>query len=74
MKTYPQCSKPFIHYCGICKRALNDPNDRTTEDCGGDCLRCMAECGDEDCQRAMDEIMTSPAPLDDKPIERPYWK
>jgi hypothetical protein len=34
----------------------------------------MAECGDEDCQRAMDEIMTSPAPLDDKPIERPYWK
>lgn len=32
--------------CGICKRPLNQPDDPTTEDCGGDCLRCMADAGD----------------------------
>ena len=54
--------------CLICKRTLDDPNDRTTKNCGGDCLRCMAECGDEDCQHELDEIMSSPIPLDDKLI------
>ncbi len=28
--------------CTICKRELNDPDDPSTGDCGGDCLRCMA--------------------------------
>jgi hypothetical protein len=36
--------------CNICKRPLDDPSDPTTEDCGGDCLRCMAEVAeDPDC-------------------------
>lgn len=36
--------------CSICKRPLNDPSDPTTENCGGDCLRCMAEVAeDPDC-------------------------
>ena len=34
--------------CSICKRELEQPNDPTTLDCGGDCLLCMAECGDPD--------------------------
>jgi hypothetical protein len=29
--------------CSFCKRPLNDPRDRSTDDCGGDCVLCMAE-------------------------------
>lgn len=32
--------------CKICERQLNDPEDPTTKDLGGDCLKCMAEVGD----------------------------
>jgi hypothetical protein len=39
--------------CGICGRPLDQPNDPTSQNCGGDCLRCMAEAGDPDCQRTM---------------------
>jgi hypothetical protein len=46
----------LITTCHICKRLLDDPADPTTEDCGGDCLRCMAEAGDPDCLRAMWEL------------------
>ena len=36
--------------CQYCKRLLDDPKDPTTRDCGGDCLRCMAQIGeDPDC-------------------------
>jgi len=35
--------------CGICGRPLNLKDDPTSLDCGGDCLRCMAEAGDPDC-------------------------
>lgn len=36
--------------CKICKRKLNQSNKPDTKDCGGDCLRCMAEIGeDSDC-------------------------
>lgn len=36
--------------CNICNRLLDDPKDPTTENCGGDCLRCMAEFAeDPDC-------------------------
>ena len=45
------------HYCSICKRPLDQPGDPTTEDCGGDCLRCMAEIvEDPDCIAAMQII------------------
>lgn len=33
--------------CLICKREMLAGTD--SEDCGGDCLRCMAESGDPDC-------------------------
>jgi hypothetical protein len=43
--------------CQLCKRVLDDPADATTRNCGGDCLKCMAEIGeDPDCIRALREI------------------
>jgi hypothetical protein len=42
--------------CGICGRLLNQSDDPTTHDCGGDCLRCMADAGDPDCEVAMKSI------------------
>lgn len=39
--------------CSICKRELDVPGDPESDDCGGDCTKCMAEAGDEDCQRAL---------------------
>ena len=43
--------------CLICRRLLDQPDDETTLDCGGDCLRCMAEIGeDPDCIKALPEI------------------
>lgn len=35
--------------CHICRRELDQPNRPDTGDCGGDCVRCMAECGDPGC-------------------------
>lgn len=42
--------------CHICDRLLDQADDPTTKDCGGDCLRCMAEIGDPDCLAALKEI------------------
>jgi hypothetical protein len=40
--------------CNICGKPLDVPGDESTRDCGGDCLRCMAEIGeDPDCIRGM---------------------
>ncbi len=40
--------------CSICKRELDVPGVPESLDCGGDCMKCMAEIGgDEDCQRAL---------------------
>jgi hypothetical protein len=40
-------------FCKICRRELDRPEDPTTRNCGGDCLKCMAECGDKDCEREL---------------------
>jgi hypothetical protein len=43
--------------CNVCHRMLDSPYaDRGTRDCGGTCLRCMAEVGDPDCQAAMNAL------------------
>jgi hypothetical protein len=42
--------------CGICGGLLDVPGDDGTRDCGGDCLRCMAEAGDPDCVSATEEV------------------
>lgn len=39
--------------CSTCHRPLDVPGDESSRDCGGDCLRCMAEAGDPDCARVM---------------------
>jgi hypothetical protein len=43
--------------CGICGVELTQEDVRApTMDCGGDCLRCMADSGDPDCIEAMHEL------------------
>lgn len=39
--------------CNTCKVELNQPDKPGTQDCGGDCTRCMAECGDPECIATM---------------------
>lgn len=48
-----------MKHCTICKTLLNRPDDPTTEDCGGDCLRCMAEAGDPECLMSMLRIRSA---------------
>lgn len=43
-------------HCCTCKVELDQPNRPDTDDCGGDCVRCMAECYDPDCMATMREI------------------
>ncbi len=44
--------------CNFCGRKLDDPDDETTRDCGGDCLQCMAVIAeDEDCIAALEAIL-----------------
>lgn len=42
--------------CFICNRVLDNPEDPFSEDCGGDCLQCMADAGDPECEAAVAEI------------------
>ena len=44
-----------MNKCNICQRPLNTCPELM--DCGGDCLECMAECGDPDSQMAMKRIL-----------------
>ena len=44
-----------MNKCNICKRPLNTCPELM--DCGGDCLECMAECGDPDAQLEMKKIL-----------------
>lgn len=39
--------------CKTCGKLLNVDGDQSTQDCGGDCVRCMAEAGDPDCKLTM---------------------
>lgn len=39
--------------CNTCTRTLNEPGVPESEDCGGDCLKCMADSFDPDCMRRM---------------------
>lgn len=42
--------------CAICKRLLGNPEDPASVNCGGDCLQCMADCGDPDCIAAIEAL------------------
>ena len=43
--------------CHICKRELNVDADPMSVDCGGDCLKCMADAGDPDAIFALKEAI-----------------
>lgn len=54
--------------CSICRRALNVATDPFSEDCGGDCLLCMADAGDPECVEAVRQVLrTQPMAQDDLP-------
>jgi len=42
--------------CNICGIQLNQARKPDTLDCGGDCLRCMAEFDDPECVEVMQEL------------------
>lgn len=44
------------HPCRTCGRPLDEPRDPLSVSCGGDCLACMAECGDPDCEEAVEAL------------------
>lgn len=54
-----------VDKCGICGRELksswadlragNTPEDVAAVDCGGDCLHCMATCGDPQAKEILDQ-------------------
>ncbi len=60
-----------LKYCHICKRELNQPNDLTTKDCGGDCLQCMSDCGDPDCTKDLEEKQRKHRAEHTAPIDPP---
>lgn len=39
--------------CNICKRELDVPGQPESDDCGGDCTQCMADCYDPDAMRKL---------------------
>jgi hypothetical protein len=39
--------------CGICNQELNIPLRPETLDCGGHCLKCMADFGDPECEETL---------------------
>lgn len=44
----------MTRFCATCKCKLDDPKRPFySEDCGGDCLLCMAEAGDPECEKAV---------------------
>jgi len=43
--------------CRICGQELNIPFKPETLDCGGDCLRCMADSGDPECKEALRRLI-----------------
>lgn len=55
--------------CQTCKRELDVPGDIRSENCGGDCLQCMAEFGDPDCREALREagLPVPPEPTRETP-------
>jgi len=43
-------------HCNICHQLLNQPSDPLSMDCGGDCVKCMADAGDPDCIATVEQV------------------
>lgn len=44
--------------CRTCGRLLNHHDDPLSKDCGGDCLKCMADCLDTDCRQEIFDMLS----------------
>lgn len=58
----PAVCKAMLAVCKLCGRELNNLDDPYSTDCGGDCLKCMADAGDPDAMNRVaaiehDEVM-----------------
>lgn len=42
--------------CNLCNVILNQPDKPLTEDCGGDCLKCMVDAGDPQAIKRLNDI------------------
>lgn len=49
------CAAAVSPKCDICRITLHE-GVTAQRDCGGTCLRCMADCGDQDCQKVLGEF------------------
>lgn len=56
--------------CGICSKQLDNPLDVLSDDCGGDCILCMAECYDPYCIEKVRKAVTENKPTLDTEYDR----
>ncbi len=56
MEPAQQPGEPLGRSCQMCGRPLENANDPLSADCGGDCLNCLADCGDPDCIAAIEAL------------------
>lgn len=48
--------KSYPGECTICGCELNNPEVPESQDCGGDCVKCMADALDPDCIKKMVDL------------------
>jgi len=58
-----------ISRCRICGQELNIPFKPETLDCGGDCLKCMADSGDPECVETLRQTLVDRRSTPVKPIK-----
>jgi len=58
-----------ISRCRICGQTLNVPTKPETLDCGGDCLKCMADSGDPECVEMLRQTLVHRKSTHMKPAE-----
>jgi hypothetical protein len=56
----------FGERCLICRKIMDVPDDLLSTNCGGDCVECMADAGDPDCQRTVNEVRPGTYELEDE--------
>lgn len=56
IRELPRLTPVLSALCAQCGQPMNVPGDLATTNCGGDCVRCMAEAGDPECLQAMQQL------------------